>query len=58
MKSIILKQVPNGHNFTFGNVVFSKQFESVFDELIMCKIAGTDKTVYIADHAIVQYKEA
>jgi hypothetical protein len=59
MKEVTLKQVPNGHTFTFGKVKFVKQFKSEIEDadLIFCKISGTGSSVYIADHALVEYQE-
>lgn len=52
MKQITLKRVQAGSSFWFGNVRFEKVVDND-DELTQCKIYETEKTVYIAEHALV-----
>lgn len=47
-----LKRVEVKSSFLFGGVKFMKDLEAD-DELVQCKIYGTNATVYIADHALV-----
>jgi len=54
MEEITLKRVPDKSVFWFGRVAFEKCREaSTGEELVLCRIHGTDSVVYIAEHALV-----